>query len=133
MFGLLLLAIGLGVGAQHGLFRSAPPTGEPQSLSIRYTPVEAAESWFQAVNNGNAAAAKSHFAPQSVDMMEWSGNGTTFSDLHCRQLSRGTTSADVLCTFHESGGDEGNPDSFWTISFQRQPGGPWLINNYGQG
>jgi hypothetical protein len=27
----------------------------------------------------------------------------------------------------------GNPDSFWNISMHRDPSGPWLIDNYGQG
>jgi len=42
--------------------------------------------------------------------------------------------ATVYCSFNESpSSSEGNPDSFWTISMQRNDSGGWLINNYGQG
>ena len=47
------------------------------------------------------------------------------------------TNTTVLCTFHvvsSPGGDESAiDDNFWSVSFHRSTGGPWLIDNYGQG
>lgn len=57
-----------------------------------------------------------------------------FSNLRCKPAGRGARTASVYCTFSESQAPaEGNPDSFWTVYLQRQPGGRWLIDNYGQG
>ena len=57
-----------------------------------------------------------------------------FTDIRCHATSLGAKSAAVLCTFSESASPtEGNPSTFWTISFHRAAGDGWLIDNYGQG
>jgi hypothetical protein len=99
--------------------------------------VQAARSWFAAINSKNNAAAVAHFAPAAADMMEWYGGPPawpTFSALRCEQVSGGAATASVLCTFHESqAASVGNPVSFWTIDLNRQTDRRWLITNYGQG
>ena len=53
--------------------------------------------------------------------------------LLARPIDQATT-ASVDCAFSESQAPAvGNPDSFWTVSLQRQPDGRWLIDSYGQG
>ena len=102
------------------------------------TPLEATVSWFAAVNAKDRAAAVAHFTPAAASMMGW-GNGdtstwSTFTRLRCKPLSAGAASATVYCSFDESQSpSEGNPDTFWTVWLARQPGGRWLIDNYGQG
>lgn len=39
---------------------------------------------------------------------------------------------DDRCTFHESGPNEGNPDTFWDV-YLHKSGSKWLIDSYGQG
>jgi hypothetical protein len=127
-----LVSAGLGIAAC-----GSPPT--PSAVeSLISTPLLAARSWFQSINDKNLTAAEDHFVPAARDMMDWGGGDTstwsTFTDLHCRTLSDNRGRATVLCNFVESASSsEGNPDSFWTVSLQRQAPGIWLINNYGQG
>ena len=70
--------------------------------------------------------------------MNW-GNGDTstwptFSALHCKQVTSSAAIASVYCAFSESQAPSaGNPDSFWTITLERQPDKQWLITSYGQG
>jgi hypothetical protein len=57
-----------------------------------------------------------------------------FTDLHCKTLKTSSrSSAEVLCTFHESSSpSEGNPDSFWDVDLRHTSRG-WLIYSYCQG
>jgi hypothetical protein len=113
-------------------------TAVPVPESSFATPLEAALSWFAAVNAKDRAAAVAHFAPADASMMDW-GNGdtstwSTFTRLHCRPLSSSAASAAVYCSFDESQStSEGNPDTFWTLWLTRQTDGRWLIGDYGQG
>ena len=114
------------------------PPGVSDQPAASDSPVQVALSWFQAINHKNSVAAKAHFEPQQVQMMEWGGGDTslwpTFSDVVCQPIAQGIKDAGVSCTFHESqAASVGNPDSFWNISMHRDPSGPWLIDNYGQG
>jgi hypothetical protein len=109
----------------------------PGSVS-RSTPLAAAQSWFQAINTKNLQAAQDAFVPSQRSMMNWGGGNTatwsSFTKLHCKTLKNSPRDAIVYCSFSESASSsEGNPDSFWTISMERNGSGPWLINNYGQG
>jgi len=117
---------------------SSPGAVAAVTVSSFETPLQAALSWFAAVNAKEAAAAVAHFVPADADMMNW-GNGdtstwSTFTRLRCKPLSQDAASATVYCSFDESQSpSEGNPDSFWTVWLARQPDGRWLIDNYGQG
>jgi hypothetical protein len=108
------------------------------AASLYQSPVQATLSWFFAVNHKDKTAAVAHFTTASAGQMDW-GNGdtstwSTFSALRCKQVSGSALSAVVYCTFKESAAPSvGNPDSFWTVSLDRQPDGRWLITNYGQG
>lgn len=107
------------------------------TAALYQSPEQAALSWFFAINHKDKAAAIAHFAPAAAGQMNW-GNGNTstwatFTALHCKQVSRITTTASVHCIFHESQAPSvGNPDSFWTVYLHRQPDGRWLITGYGQ-
>lgn len=52
-------------------------------------------------------------------------------------LTTTPTNTTVMCTFHvvaSPGGDNSAiNDKFWNVQFHRTNGGPWLIDNYGQG
>ncbi len=102
------------------------------------TPVQTAMEWFKAINSKDVAAARVHFVPKQMGMMNWAnGNASQwpmFSTIHCRTTAESTTNAAVNCTFAESlSMATGNPDSFWNISMVPGPAGTWLIDNYGQG
>ena len=106
----------------------------PASVST----VQTALAWFHAINSDDAAAARAHFAPQDVQMMDWMRGGasqiSTFSNIHCQDGVESRSSATVHCAFNESASPTmGNPDTFWNISMVRGPAGTWLIDNYGQG
>lgn len=131
----LTLMAGAFVAAGCG---SSSPGSAGATAAVYGSPVQAALSWFSAINHKDQAAAAAHFEAAAAGQMNW-GNGNTsgwptFSALHCRQLMRNAASASVYCGFSESQApDVGNPDSFWTISLVQQPDKQWLITNYGQG
>ena len=108
------------------------------AAALYRSPEQATLSWFYAINHKDKADAVAHFTRAGAGQMNW-GNGDTstwptFSALRCKPASRSAATASVYCTFSESQAPAvGNPDSFWTVYLQRQPGGRWLIDNYGQG
>ena len=115
-----------------------PARVDAQPVAEYQSPVQAALSWFAAINQKDKAAAIAHFEPAAVGMMNWGDGDTTtwptFSALHCAQVNRSGVTASVHCTFSESQAPSvGNPDSFWTVDLKRQPDERWLITNYGQG
>jgi hypothetical protein len=114
---------------------NSPAATEP-SVDVS-TPLAAAQSWFESINSKDLSAAQEDFIPSARSMMDWGGGDTstwsTFTKVHCKTLQESGRSANIYCSFNESpSSSEGNPDSFWTISMQRN-GGRWLIDNYGQG
>ena len=130
-----------GCSSSAGSAASSPPshtTGRANVTALYQSPEQATLSWFFAINHKDKAAAIAHFEPAAAGQMNW-GNGntstwSTFTALHCKQVSRTTTTASVHCTFNESQAPSvGNPDSFWTVYLHRQPDGRWLITGYGQG
>jgi hypothetical protein len=103
------------------------------------TPVATVQSWFAAINARKQSLALAHFAPADYQMMEWSSWGPRFKNVHC-SLLRGVgpptaTSAVVRCTYDTiNDPDAGmSNQNFWDVDLQRDPPGPWLIDNYGQG
>jgi hypothetical protein len=57
-----------------------------------------------------------------------------FSNIKCRQTAISAKTASDLCTFAETASQtEGNPDTFWSVSFHLSSSDQWLITNYGQG
>lgn len=129
-------AVIAGVAAVSGC--GAPQDSKATATALYRSPEQATVSWFYAINHKDKADAVAHFTRAAAGQMNW-GNGDTstwpvFSNLRCKPASRGARNASVYCTFSESQAPaEGNPDSFWTVYLQRQPGGRWLIDNYGQG
>lgn len=112
----------------------------PATAQTSTTPVRAALSWFAAINRKDKAAAIAAFVPSAAEQMNW-GNGDTatwptFTAIKCTQQNQdaATATATVYCTFSESQAPAaGNPDTFWTVYFQRTSDGRWPIDNYGQG
>ncbi len=67
-------------------------------------------------------------------MNEPASDQSKFTNIHCRETSVTDMTASVLCTFMESASStEGNPDTFWNISFHLSSNDRWLISSYGQG
>src|ERR1019366_7453277 len=102
------------------------------------TPLQAADSWFTAIDEKKLSITRADFESSERYMMNWgAGNSATwptFSAVHCRTLSETTTDAWVSCSFHEShSAAVGQPGNIWTISMHRQASSPWLITNYGTG
>ena len=119
--------------------RSAAPAAPAASPVASFaTPLQAALSWFAAVNAKDRAAAVAHFLPARANEMNWGGGDTatwsTFTGVRCQTTSQAAASAAVYCSFTESASpSEGNPDSSWTVWLDRQPDGRWLIEDYGNG
>ena len=105
---------------------AAPPRVATQS------PVNTALSWFKAINEHNMPLAQAHFARADRNQMEWSDSGS-FYDLRCRLIAQAMTTSQVRCTFmmHKRPIDMLNV-TYWSVSMQRKPPGPWLITGYGQ-
>lgn len=105
--------------------------------STEQTPQQAALAWFTAINQKDQSRVVAAFTANAGARLAWTTNPpptwATFSSISCTPQDQSATTASVRCTFTESQAPAvGNPDSFWTISFQRQTG-KWLIDNYGQG
>jgi hypothetical protein len=136
--GLALLWTATAVGCASS--RAPGPAPTPISTPrANQSPEQSALAWFAAINGKDKAAAFAAFAPSSVSQMNWGNCDTTtwptFSAVKCSLQTEDAVAASVACTFTESQvAAAGNPDTFWTVYFQRaQSRGPWLINNYGQG
>jgi hypothetical protein len=125
----VLIVIGATLWAFLGPSGPSKPTGPP-------SPVDVANSWFQAVNNKDSDAAKATLVPASRSTMDWNGGDTskwpTFNDVHCKQLADTGSAADVYCTFSPTNLPGQQRESFLSIAMQRQLSGHWLISNYGQ-
>jgi hypothetical protein len=145
-----MAAAALMVGASATACSSSPGSAAPShgshspahavtsAAAFYQSPVQAAVSWFYALNHKDRAAAVSHFTPAAAYMMTDGYGGIsawpTFSALHCKQIGAYGTTATVLCTFKEVHVEPGTQaDNFWTVDMQQQPDGRWLITNYGQG
>lgn len=117
---------------------SASGQADAVAVALYQSPEQATLSWFSAINGKDRKAAVAHFTAAAAEMMDWGYGDTatwpTFSALRCKQASRSGTAADVHCTFNESQAPaDGNLDTFWDVSLERETDGRWLINNYGQG
>lgn len=127
------MAVGSALAASALARCSSTSHGGSQGTIAVQSPVATTLSWFAAVNAHDKALALAHFVPADRDMMEWSAWGPGFTHLQCSLRSGSATSADVHCTFDPiydaNAGMSG--DSFWDVYLQREPGQPWLINNYG--
>jgi len=102
------------------------------------TPTQVAKEWFKAIDSDEAGAARKLFEPSQVDQIAWmnepASDQSKFTNIHCRETSVTDMTASVLCTFMESASStEGNPDTFWNISFHLSSNDRWLISSYGQG
>lgn len=131
----LFVGLGLGLGAC---------SSASASITVA-TPTQEAMSWFQSVNNHNLQASLAHFAPAERSQGFWDMGQTDqwphFAGVNCAQERpqsprTDATHAVVRCTFHvepSPGGDNSAvDDTFWSIDFQRNGTGPWLIVGNGQ-
>jgi hypothetical protein len=122
-----------------GLFLSACGSGAAARTSTSTsTPSQVALKWFKAIDTHNVLAADRLFAPSQVGEIAWmkqpAKDQSKFTVVRCHTTVVTSQRAAVLCTFTESASPtEGDPVTFWSISFQRGAMNQWLINNYGQG
>ena len=121
-----------------GLLLSACGSGDAATAQSSATPKQDAIAWFNAINSHNVRAAHKLFEPKQFDQISWmnqpAADQSKFTDVRCRTTVITDRRAAVLCTFAESASPtEGQPDTAWSISFQRTSTNGWLINNYGQG
>jgi len=114
---------------------SCGPSREPGVEIAIQTPVGTALAWFQSVNTHDKSLALAHFASADRDKMEWSDFGSiSFDNVQCQPEAETATTAAVRCTFAiRDPSPDVRSDTFWDIYFERQPSGPWLITDYGQG
>jgi len=110
--------------------------GQPENAtrpSAARTPVQEAYSWFRAIDSGDATIWNAYFEPGRSPLAggNFAGWGM-HSAVRCRLLNENGSRASVYCSFNESGA-RGNPDTWWTIAMRREAGGPWLVQNWGQG
>lgn len=121
-----------------GVILSACGSGGANTARATESPTQVAMSWFNAINTNDVLAAQKPFQSSRVGQIAWmkepAADQSRFTDIHCHNTELTATTAEVLCTFSESASiTEGNPDTFWSISFQRSSTNGWLIDNYGQG
>jgi hypothetical protein len=121
----------------------------PDSLCVAGTAavqssVETACSFLQAMGNGDDALMNTYLIPErrfAVEMGDATQPPEEIHNIHCLPASdfwaytETATTAQVLCEFdvREDWGGFSAGSYFWTVSLQRRPPGPWLIDNYGQG
>lgn len=138
-----VLSVLVVVGASTVLRHRTPAVATPGATttsalpSTDQTPRQAALAWFAATNQKDQSRVVAAFTANTGVRAAWTTNPPstwpTFSSISCTPQGRSATTALVSCTFTESQAPAvGKPDSFWTISFQRQDQ-RWLIDNYGQG
>jgi hypothetical protein len=117
-------------------------TGPAPTVAVQ-SPVDTAIASFQALNNGDMALADAHWEPDRL------GAGSEdppphgdFQNLECRSASGAygepldtATTASVACTFTIREVWDGFSPGFygWGVYMRRQPPGPWLIYDEGQG
>ncbi len=135
--------LGRGVGRRHlivgamllsavlsGCGSGAGPTVAVQS------PVDTVYAWFAAINADDVPLIQAHFANPDL-ARSWARGAPhgNFPNVRCRLTSQASTTAVVNCTFEvrETWGGMMAGGSGWGVYLERQPPGPWLINNYGQG
>jgi len=123
------------LGASVVIWAVRSDTGALLHSTPAQSPVATALSWFKAVDARNMPLARAHFAPQERFMMSWGVWPHPFTHLRCSPISQTSSSAEVDCSFdpqNDSATGMGN-ESFWTVYFQHDSSGRWLINSYGQG
>ena len=127
----LALAIGLAV-AGCGI-------GPAPSVAVQ-SPPDTAYSFLQAMGNGDQARMNTYLVPsrRNTDSQGDPPPADEFRNLRCSLVAdhAGTDTAVVVaCDFDVredwSGFSAGH--CAWTVSLQRQPPGPWLIDNWGAG
>ncbi len=116
-------------------------TTTSDSASARATSEGSTLGWFAAINDHKRQKLLSYVAADAKDQMGWAQPWRPwprFTDLHCKLVHVASSAlpepndVDDRCTFHESGPNEGNPDTFWDVYLQKS-GSKWLIDSYGQG
>jgi hypothetical protein len=133
-----------GVGAAFALTAlvAAGCSSTPSASTVNHMPsrhltaVEESASWFEAVNAKDRTASLAYFIPQDRHLADWNGGDVshwpTFTNVNCNSIRSTSSTASVRCTFASHGDPSSAGDTFWSIDMQRAPGGPWLINSYGQ-
>jgi hypothetical protein len=120
------------------LFASCSTTTAQGSIGKNFnTPLHAAYSWFEAINQKQRSSMIAHAAPAAEGMMNWNGGVTSmwpsFTHVSCAITNSTRSISNLLCTFKEKAAPGNQIDTFWTMSLERSASGKWLITNYGQG
>jgi hypothetical protein len=118
---------------------SATASSTTNSAQTR-TPIATVDSWFRAINSGDAQGAAKLFADDPAQT-SWIPDAphNAFTNVDCHDVvppggaQASPRGAAVRCTFTEAPGNwMGNPDSYWTISLTKSSDDRWLITTYGQ-
>jgi hypothetical protein len=119
-----------------GLIAAAALAACGQATTTAQPPVDSVTDWFAAINSDNVPAVQAHFADANwAEAWKDPAPPDLFQDLRCTAQTQTETTAIIDCTFHvrEGWGGMEAGDSWWSVELKRQPPGPWLITNYGQG
>jgi hypothetical protein len=102
-------------------------------------PAQTVVDWMQAWDHHDFPLTVAYLAPQeraSWGGYSWDFFSTSFTHIQCviDQDTSSATYAEVGCSYVLHGSEE-DPDgpSGWSVALTRQPGGRWLIRDYGQG
>lgn len=103
------------------------------------SPVDVADAFLEAMGTGDQTLLETYLVPmRRTGFQSDPPPPDEFQNLQCRATTtyvNTATAAVVACEFdvrEEWGGFSGGHVD-WTVSLQRQPPGPWLIDNYGEG
>ena len=144
---ILVLVLGLIVAGCGGGPAPTVAVGSPTNAPSPYlgptvavqSPVATAYSFLQAMGNGDQALMNTYLVPgRRNGVLSDPPLADEFQNLHCRPttdyINTGTAVV-VACEFdvREDWSGIAAGHCPWTVSLQRQPPSPWLIDNYGAG
>lgn len=129
---------GIAIAVLSSVFVAGCGSGPAPTVAAQ-SPVDTAYSFLQAMGNGDQALMNTYLVPERrTGVLSDPPPGDEFQNLHCRPTSdyvNTATAVVVACEFdvREVWGGFSAGHYPWTVSLQRQPPGPWLIDNYGAG
>jgi hypothetical protein len=143
----LVLMLGLAVaGCGNGPAATVAvpsPTGTPPAYPgqtvTAVSPVEAAYYFLQAMGNGDEPLMNTYLVlERRTGALSEPPPADEFQNLHCSPTTdhaNTATAVVVACEFdvREDWSGIAAGHVAWAVSLQRQPPGPWLIDNYGAG
>jgi hypothetical protein len=111
-------------------------TGACLGLVAVQSPVDTAYAWFRAIDDGDGPLVMAQFASDAPGRSGWDGPPSDiFQQVRCQLNSETATAATVACSFTVREDWSGFPAGNFSMGVEmvRQPPGPWLIYDYGQG